>query len=211
MYDLRRLVVSFALLSLLGAADVALARLVGNLEQPGAGGECVGVGNIRGWVYSTTGSALRLPLQVYIDGQKSMDVPCCGSRNDVPRTHPDAPSRTGFSGVLNFQLLPPGKHEIEVKVESVKGEKLSLKSTCTSLRIGADTLLSDLDLDNGGEGYCETDLQDPTLVCCEGVRTDGPTGPQICRNVCYRWDKAAQGMVMTSGPVLANPLCHSAD
>jgi hypothetical protein len=206
---MRSLLVAVLTLSL--APSPAGARLVGTLEEPAMGGECVGVGNIRGWVYSTTGSALTSPFQVYVDGKKSIEVPCCASRGDVARKHEGAPDRSGFSGVLNFQLLAPRTHAIAVRLQSHSGEKLTLETTCTSRRIGADTLLSELDLDNDGEGYCETDLDDPTLICCEGVRTDGPTGTQICKNVCYRWDRATQGLVMSAGPVLQNPLCQSVD
>ena len=204
---------SFAAVVLLASllARPAAARLIGVLEEPGAGGECVGIGDIRGWVYSSTGSDLVQPFHVYVDGARSIEVPCCASRGDVERSHPGAPARTGFSGILNFQLLAPTRHAVEVRIESRSGEKLTLETTCTSRRIGADTLLSTLDLDNDGEGYCQTDLDDPTVICCEGVRTTGTTGTQICKNVCCRWDRARQGLVMTAGPVLANPLCQSAD
>ncbi len=191
------------------AAAPASARLVGVLEEPSNGGDCAGVRNVRGWAYSSTGSELLQPFQVYIDGQKSIEVPCCASRADVAKNQRRAPQRTGFSGVLNFGLLAPKSHKVSVKIQSRSGEKLTLESTCTSRRIGADSRLSNLDLDHDGEGYCETDLDDPRLICCEGVRTQGPTGPQICKNVCYRWDRATQGLVMSAGPVLANPQCRS--
>lgn len=199
---------AFALLLL---ATPTAARLVGTLEEPSKGGECAGVRNVRGWVYSTTGSELLQPFQVYIDGKRSIDVPCCSSRGDVANSQKGAPIRSGFSGVLNFGLLAPQKHRIEVRIKSRAGEELTLAATCTSRRIGGATRLSNLDLDNDGAGYCETDLDDPTLVCCEGVRTEGPGGPQICKNVCYRWDSGTQGMVMSAGPVLANPQCQAAE
>lgn len=196
--------------ALLLISTPASARLVGTLEEPAAGGECNGVRNIRGWVYSTTGSELLQPFQVYIDGKRAIDVPCCSSRGDVSAARADAPTRSGFSGVMNFGLLTPARHQIDVKIKSRGGEELTLSASCISRRIGGATRLRNLDLDNDGEGYCETDLDDPRLVCCEGVRTDGPGGPQICKNVCYRWDPATQGMVMSAGPVLANPQCQAA-
>ena len=199
-----------ALAWLLPMADPAAARLVGTLEEPADGGECAGVRNIRGWVYSTSGAELVQPFQVYIDGKKSIEIPCCGSRGDVAARRPGAPVRSGFSGALNFGLLAPAKHQVAVKVRSRAGEELTLATSCTSRRVGGESLLSELDLDNDGEGYCETDLEDPTLICCEGVRSQGASGPQICKNVCYRWDKATQGLVMSAGPVLANPQCQNA-
>jgi len=203
--------IALVVLTLALAAHPAAARLVGILEEPAASGECAGVRNIRGWVYSTIHSELEQPFQVYIDDVKSIEVPCCASRGDVAQTVGGAPTRSGFSGVFNFGLLAPGRHRVRVEVRSRAGERLSLEATCASRRIGADPRLSNLDLDNDGEGYCETDLDDPGLVCCEGVRTQGPVGPQICHNVCYRWDVAAQGLVLSAGPVLANPQCRAAD
>ncbi len=203
------LVVSVITVSL--GTSPAMARLVGTLEEPSKGGECAGVRNVRGWVYSTTGSELLQPFQVYIDGQKSIEVPCCASRADVASGQKGAPVRSGFSGVLNFGLLTPKSHKVAVKIQSRSGETLTLETNCTSRRIGGAPRLTDLDLDNDGAGYCETDLDDPRLVCCEGVRTQGPGGAQICKNVCYRWDRATQGLVMSAGPVLANPQCQSAD
>lgn len=188
----------------------ASARLVGMLEEPHEGSECIGIRNIRGWVYSTAGSELQQPFQVYIDGKRSIDVPCCSSRGDVTAAHAGAPLRTGFSGILNWGLLSPAKHRVEVKIKSRAGEELTLSTHCVSRRIGGATRLKNLDLDNDGEGYCETDLDDPRLVCCEGVRTQGPEGAMICKNVCYRWDPTSQGMVMSAGPVVANPLCQAA-
>lgn len=199
-----------ALALVLGSAGAGRAALVGILEEPADGGECTGVRNIRGWVYSTSGSALEQPFSVLINGKKSIEVPCCASREDVRQNRKGAPARTGFSGVLNFGLLQPKNHEVSVVIESRNGESLTLKARCTSRRIGGESLLTDLDLDNDGEGYCETDLDDPRLICCEGIRTQGPTGPQICDNVCYRWNRGTQGLVMSAGPVLANPQCRAA-
>ena len=193
-----------------GALRGAEAALIGTLEEPADGGECTGVRTIRGWVYSTTGSELVQPFRVTIDGKPSVEIPCCGSRDDVRKSHKRAPQRTGFSGVLNFGLLDPKSHRVAIEVKSRSGETLTLTSTCTSRRIGSAPLLTKLDLDNDGEGYCETDLDDPGLICCEGVRTEGPSGPQICKNVCYRWDRGSQGLVMSAGPVLANPQCVAA-
>ncbi|MDG2303109.1 MAG: hypothetical protein P8R42_00420 [Candidatus Binatia bacterium] len=211
MSNPRSSVATLALVLPLLLAGPATARLIGTLEEPVNGGQCAGIGNIRGWVYSSTGSELVQPFQVSIDGQKSIEVPCCGSRGDVSSKQAGAPARSGFSGVLNFGLLSPGSHKVSMSIQSRAGEKLTLETTCTSRRIGADPRLSDLDLDNDGAGYCESDLDDPSLICCEGVKTVGPGGAQICQNVCYRWDRAAQGLVMSAGPVLANPQCHSDD
>ena len=67
------------LLSLLVAAP-ASARLIGTLEEPASGGLCAGIRNIQGWVFSSTGSEVIQPFQVSIDGKKSIEIPCCGSR-----------------------------------------------------------------------------------------------------------------------------------
>jgi hypothetical protein len=187
------------------------AVISGVLEEPGNGTDCTGIRNVRGWAYSTTGGTLAQPLRIFVDGVFSMEMRCCSSRGDVQDAHPEAPARTGFSGVFNFQLTSPGEHEIRVDITSTNDETLSLTSRCTSHRFGSETFLTNLDLDNEGAGFCESDLDDPTLICCEGVRVEGREQSYECSNVCYRWDRGAQGLVLTSGPVVNDPICDPLD
>ncbi len=88
------------------APAAAHAGFNGVLEAPA--GIVGGVSNVQGWVYTTTpGAHLIQPFDVLVDGVKVMEVPCCSDRGDVQDAFPEAPLRTGFSGVFNWSLVVP--------------------------------------------------------------------------------------------------------
>ncbi len=204
-----RLALAACLTPLCLGSTPAFASIVGVLEEPVAQGDCAGIGNVRGWAYSDTGAALVQPFTVTVDGGAGIEVPCCSSRGDVQASQPGAPSRTGFSGSYNFQLLEPGEHTFSVAITSATGETTQISSTCTSHRFDAATFLSAVDFDNDAEGFCESDLDDPNLICCFGVRITRRSDSQqfICDDACFHWQNAAQGLTLASGALFDDPLC----
>ncbi len=102
LFSQRRLAIAGALLFL--APLPARAAIVGLLESPDF--VASGVSNVQGWAYTTTpGAHLIQPFDVLVDGVKVAEVPCCSDRGDVQAAHPEAPLRTGFSGVFNWSLV----------------------------------------------------------------------------------------------------------
>jgi len=180
-------------------ARAALATIVATLEEPIDGGTCSGVSTIHGWAFSTTGATLVSPFQVKLDDADAIEVPCCSSRADVRSQFPTAPVRTGFSGIFNWGLLAPGSHRVDVTITSATGETATRSATCTAERAGQPTFLQDLDIDNQGAGDCVNIGRD---LCCDGVLATGSRNGQSdverCDNVCYRWEKASQSLVLTS-------------
>ncbi len=208
-----RLALAASLTLLCLGAPPTEAAIVGVLEEPVNGGSCSGIGNVRGWAYSDTGANLVQPFAVTVDGGAGIEVPCCASRGDVQASQPGAPPRTGFAGSYNFQLLAPGPHTFAVTVQSSSGESAVLSSTCTSHRFDEATFLGAVDFDNDAEGFCESDLDDPNLICCFGVRVTRRSDSQafVCDDACFRWQNAAQGLVLTDGAIFDDPACVPID
>ena len=119
------------------------AEIIGVLEAPD--GIASGVGNIAGWAYTTeAGESILSPIEVYVDGLKRYEVPCCSGRGDVKAARPDAPLETGFSGLFNWGLLEPGAHDVDVAVRSTGGELRVFEAEITTVRVGEGTFLSRL-------------------------------------------------------------------
>lgn len=171
--------------------------LVAVLEEPSCAGAS-GVSNIRGFAFSSiSGVSIDRVVEVTFDrdtdDESETDLACCSSRGDVRAAIPVAPVRSGFSGVFNWCLLPPGKHTITLRFESSTGKTLGLTREFVS--------------------YCEHP-DDPFLVAGEfdwqsvadGCRSEGG-GTLVCRprsDVCdgevrYAWSQASQGLVLRSG------------
>jgi hypothetical protein len=176
------------------------ATIEAALEEPGS--FAAGIGNVRGWAYSTTGQ-INPVLDVLVDGQAVIEIPCCASRQDVRDAHPEAPVRSGFSGALNWSLLSSGPHTVAVRITSTTGESLTTPAVAVNTqRAGNATFLREFDVDNGGAGDCIVDLaleDSEPEICCDEVRAEVNGSPDLlCSNVCYRWSRGAQAFIMRS-------------
>ena len=107
-------------------ATPAAAEIIGLLETPD--GFASQVGNVQGWVYTTTpGAELIQPFDVLIDGVKTGEVPCCSERGDVNEGDPSIPLRTGFSGVTNWaREAGRGPITVQVRVRDTMGGEVLL-------------------------------------------------------------------------------------
>ncbi|MDG2304688.1 MAG: hypothetical protein P8R42_08515 [Candidatus Binatia bacterium] len=122
---MHRLTIS-TLLLLHTFATPAAAEIIGLLETPE--GFASQVGNVQGWVYTTTpGAELIQPFDVLIDGVKTGEVPCCSERGDVNEGDPSIPLRTGFSGVTNWaREAGRGPITVQVRVRDTMGGEVLL-------------------------------------------------------------------------------------
>lgn len=125
-----RIALSIALAAVLFlGAKPASAAIQAELEAPDR--YASQVSNVQGWAYTTTpGAELIQPFDVYIDGTKVQQVPCCSDRGDVQDVHPDAPLQTGFSGVINWSrpaLEADGPVSVAVVIRDTAGGELTLK------------------------------------------------------------------------------------
>ncbi len=190
-------------------AGRAQAALTGTLEEPA--GISSGVGNVRGWVYSTVSDATIVsPIDVFIDGVLAYQVPCCAPRGDVKKLHPAAPLDTGFSGAYNWGLVEPGMHDVSVVVKSSAGESKTFSNKVTTVRIGDQTFLSRLRLTE--DSTCtfgnESPGADLSFRCTNLLTEKAKDGAasQCLGNVSIAWDKATQGFKIISG---CTPPCES--
>src|SRR4029453_4936090 len=133
-------VLGFAML--LGAVP-GHCTMTGLLERPADQGGGVGIETVQGGVFSDIpGASILSPLSVFIDGVFAIEVPCCSSRGDVRAVYPQAPIRSGFSGVYNFGLLesvaPPvgNTHRMDVIARSTAGETLTMSAIFNAVRFG---------------------------------------------------------------------------
>ncbi len=189
-----------ALGAVLAGPASADAAIIGVLEEPM--GVTSGVGNIRGWGFSNKGASILSPIEVFIDGEKAYEVPCCSSRKDVMAAQPDAPEDTGFSGAYNWALLEPGEHEVSVVLKSSAGEMKTLTRSITTVRLGEQTFLKRVRL--SGDSNCtfvnaSPGASDASFRCTKMLSETNSGIVDLCLgNLTISWDKASQSFKITS-------------
>lgn len=218
----------FALIALAGLATVqatalataASAEIVAELETPD--GFASQISNVQGWAFTTApGAKLKQPFRVELNGRKIMEVPCCSDRGDVREQHPDAPNRTGFSGVTNWSreaLAVDGPAVLTVTIEDTAGNVEVLEreidlfalasfpysATTTFLTvprgtpsggIGESRMAGRCEVANGfaDDGTARAELE------CTNLRAKNDDFSENCDGVVrFAWDRASQGFKQSS-------------
>jgi hypothetical protein len=179
--------------------------LVGVIEEPNCEGSA-GISNIRGFAFSSiNGVSLNRTVLVTFDRDSKQkiktDLACCSSRGDVQKVFPVAPVQSGFSGIFNWCLLPPGKHTISVEFQSPSGQTLTLtRDFISHCEHPATPFLPAGGFDwANASGSCSAGAGG-TLVC-------EPKSDVCNGQVRYEWSAASQGLVLRSDCVAdaANP------
>lgn len=220
---IRRLAVGlvFAAALLLDAGGAA-AAIIANLETPNSKELASGIGNVQGWAFSTVpGDEIEPLVDVVIDGQPALQVPCCSPRGDVEQDYPKAPALSGFAGVYNFQSLTPGSHTVEVHVYSKLGEHKVLSTTFESESLGSFSFNKGFSFDDAKADHCTPSnvLVDGTKVArlaCTGFRMTNAKGftEHCAGTVELTWMVSSQGFRVTKGcdlidwtmpPIVINP------
>lgn len=193
--------------SVMAFASGAEAAIVANLEAPNASELASGVANVQGWAYPTIpGDEIEAEIDVHVDGQFALQVPCCSDRADVKAVHPSAPVLSGFSGAYNFQSLAPGAHTMEVHIYSKFGDHQVLSTSFTSESLGTYAFNKKLFYDDADAGHCissNTVVNGETVarIVCSGVEfTNGAGFTEHCADdVEMTWLSSAQGFRVTKG------------
>jgi hypothetical protein len=187
------------------------AAIVGSLEIPGNGSVLnSGISLISGWAFSTTpGATINSVVEVAVDGSPTEEIACCSSRGDVQNSFPNAPLRSGFAGIFNYQLLGTGQHTIAVTLTSSKGEKTTLNGTFVSSRLSDITFA-----DNVQFSDANTDSEDCTSInnpdapfqaaigCHNVLATLLDGSAQLCaapNYIALVWDRASQSFKLDGG------------
>lgn len=197
--------VSAACLAL--SASVGSAAIQGNLEGPNGSEIASGIANVQGWVFPTLpGDVIETELDVYVDGQFVMNIPCCGDRGDVKQAHPQAPMLSGFSGAYNFSSLTPGTHTMEVHAYSKLGDHKVLSTTFDSARLGSYAYNKKFQWDDAKADHCtasNTTVGGKTVarvVCTDVEFTNGTGYTEHCAGtVEMTWMSSSQGFRVTKG------------
>ena len=153
--------------------------IVANLETPvlgidGIAADATGISNVQGWAYTTTpGAEIERHVEVFIDGEFAMLVPCCGDRGDVEAA--GGPLLAGFSGVYNWGLLASGSHEMKLVIKSTIGEELIIVRNLNTARFGDQPYVREMEFTNGSGGAYTGDT-----LSCETVPVSAP------ENSCFR-------------------------
>lgn len=203
----RSLTATLAVTWAVAAAAPASAAIVANLEGPNANELASGIGNVQGWAFPTlSGDEIETELDVYVDGQFVMNVPCCSDRADVKQVHPSAPVLSGFSGAFNFASVAPGPHTMEVHVYSKFGDHLVLTTSFTTARLGSYPYNKKFLWDDAKVDHCtssNTVVNGKTVarVTCTDVEfTNGAGFTEHCAGtVEMTWVASAQGFRVTKG------------
>jgi secreted trypsin-like serine protease len=161
--------------------------IVANLETPilgidGIAADATGISNVQGWAYTTTpGAEIERHVEVFIDGEFAMLVPCCGDRGDVEAS--GGPLLAGFSGVYNWGLLESGSHELKVVITSTIGEQLVIYRDLNTARFGNHPFVREMEFTNGSGG----EYTGGTLSC-ETVPASAPENMSSQATVrCFNW------------------------
>ncbi len=190
-----------------GVSANAGAAIVANLESPNSQELASGIGNVQGWAYPTIpGDEIKTEIDVYVDGQLVVQVPCCSDRGDVKQAHPAAPILSGFSGAYNFQSLTPGQHTMQVHVYSKFGDHEILSTTFTSDSLGSYPFNKKLFFDDAKADHCTPSnvVENGETVArfvCSGLEfTNGAGFTEHCAgDIEMTWMRSAQGFRVTKG------------
>ena len=184
-----------ALLLVLLSCGVSNGEIVASLDEPL--GLASGVGNIRGWAYTTTsGASIVSPLEILIDGTPSAVAACCTSRSDV------AVRLSGFSGQFNWALLSPGVHEIRVVIKSTSGEVLNLAHEFVSVRTANVNFATAVSFGEATQCFFSngsTFGDGANFRCTNVLVTMSDGNQQQCPgSISYTWDKGSQSFKQSS-------------
>ena len=90
-------------------------------------GPVSGVQVVRGWAFVTEPGDTIARVELVVDGAPAMTIPCCGERADVAAAHPQYPAavtlRSGWGLTLNWSLLPPGLHTVQVEITTAQRQQ----------------------------------------------------------------------------------------
>lgn len=166
-------------LALAAQVSPTQAELIGALEKPASGpvATASGIDNVQGWVFTTTPGATVQPLlDVFINGQFVMNVPCCSDRGDVRVVYPQAPLRTGYSGAFNFGLLEFAQHHMEVVAHDTAGGTLTMTADFRAMRVGDFPFVTEAAWIFPGASCTTFNLNGVAAIGCDNIAMLTPSG-----------------------------------
>lgn len=171
------------------AAEIPYAAL----ESPANGETGAGIAIIRGWVIAPAGRSIQR-AQLLVDGEPTLDIPCCSQRSDVAAAYPNEPNaaNSGFGTTFNYGNLAPGVHRLTIEIEDSAGAQRRFIRGMITRRPGNFTYLNQLNF-----GNAQVRIAGGELVVTGAIAVDQATGQSARNDLRYRWNVAAQAFVLT--------------
>jgi hypothetical protein len=186
------------LLLFLSIPGITWAAIMATLESPDNGQAVSGIAIIRGWAFDTQAGVQISSVELFIDGVRGGNIPCCSERGDVQAAFPEFPAEntlnSGWGATFNWGILSSGMHTVRVEIESIAGGFFSTDTrTVTVVRPGDFEFLSQFDPTNA-----TVSLSSSSIVV-NGIQvTDQITGQSKTINATFGWSQSSQALVMTS-------------
>jgi hypothetical protein len=172
------------------------AGLIAFVESPEAG-PVAGVQIVRGWAFATEPGETITRVDLVVDGEPVLAIPCCGARADVAAAHPQYPPavtlQSGWGLTLNWSLLPPGSHIVQVEIATNQGTVwTSEPRTVEVLTLGGFEFVDQLTLADAAARL------DGDEIVLDGVQVrDQVSGQEQALTLRLRWDLAAQSLAVS--------------
>jgi photosystem II stability/assembly factor-like uncharacterized protein len=182
--------------------DTQPAGIVAYLESPEVG-PVSGIAVIRGWAFATQEEEQIERVELFIDGTRSGDIPCCSQRGDVQDAFlqfpPDHTLNSGWGVVFNWGFLSPGIHTVQVRIESTSGAVFfSDVRNVIVVKPGNAEFLDQFDLSRAA-----VRIEGDELVA-EGITVrDKATQQQRVINARFRWFEHSQSFGMVQASIVA--------
>lgn len=158
------------------------------VESPRSGQTGAGVAVIRGFAAAAAGRSIAR-VQLFLDGNPSLTIPCCSARGDVATAFPGQPNarNSGFGITFNFGVLTTGVHQLIIEIEDSAGALRKIARGILVRRAGDFEFLDSLDLSQS-----TASLQGQTLMVEGAIARDSATNQTVRRTLRYRYNTAAQ-------------------
>lgn len=172
------------------------AAVIAFLESPEAG-VVGGVQIVRGWAFATEPGEVITRVDLVVNGEPGLSIPCCGARADVAADYPEYPSavtlQSGWGLTLNWSLFPPGPHIVQVEIATNHGALwTSEPRTIEVIKLGGFEFIDQLSLADASV------RRDGDEIVLEGVRVrDHASGQEQVLTLRLRWDFVSQSLVVS--------------
>ena len=142
-------------------------------------------------------------VELVVDGAPAMTIPCCGERADVAAAYPQYPAavtlHSGWGLTLNWSLLPPGLHTVQVEITTAQRQQWRSEAREVEvLTVGGFEFLDLLSLADA------TVRLEGDEIVLENVRVrDQASGQEREVTLRLRWDPNAQTLSLSGAVTTA--------
>jgi hypothetical protein len=174
-------------------SDRQQSGIMATFEGPDAG-PVSGIAVIRGWAFATQAGVQISSVDLFIDGVRITDIPCCSERADVQAAFPQFPAantlNSGWGITVNWGNLNTETHKVQVEIRSTVGEIFSTETRTVTVVKPGDFPFLDRFTFSGTTAR----IQGDELVVEDIVVRDKATQQQKRINARFRWFTSSQSM-----------------